>query len=67
MYDYKSMLELVLLLARSYITHLGVAKSQEDTCLVIDIVLEIILAALSLLHFIEKTATEGSLFTYFQK
>lgn len=37
MYDYKSMFELVLLLAGSYITHLGVAKSQEDTCLVVDI------------------------------
>ncbi|KAL5061396.1 hypothetical protein RYX36_033000 [Vicia faba] len=44
--DYKPMLELVLLLVRSYITPLGVAKSQEDTCLVVDEVLNLMLATL---------------------
>ncbi|XP_058732408.1 U3 small nucleolar RNA-associated protein 20-like isoform X2 [Vicia villosa] len=44
--DYKPMLELVLLLVRSYITPFGVAKSQEDTCLVVDEVLILMLATL---------------------
>ncbi|XP_058787152.1 uncharacterized protein LOC131661580 [Vicia villosa] len=44
--DYKPMLELVLLLVRSYVTSLGVAKSQEDTRLVVDEVLELMLATL---------------------
>lgn len=45
MADYKPMLELVLLLVRSYITPLGVTKSQEDTCFVGE-VLNLMLATL---------------------
>ncbi|CAI8597993.1 unnamed protein product [Vicia faba] len=44
--DYKPMLELVLLLVHSYVTPLGVSKSQEDTCLVVDKVLKLMLATL---------------------
>ncbi|CAK8567091.1 unnamed protein product [Lathyrus sativus] len=43
--DYRPMLELNHLLVRSYITPLGVAKSQEDTCFV-DEVLNLMLATL---------------------
>ncbi|RHN69146.1 hypothetical protein MtrunA17_Chr3g0121561 [Medicago truncatula] len=43
--DYKPMLELVLLLVRSYITPLGVTESQEDICLV-DRILKLMLATL---------------------
>ncbi|XP_058734295.1 uncharacterized protein LOC131606025 [Vicia villosa] len=44
--DYKPMLELVLLLVRSYITPFGVAKSQEDTCLVVGEISILMLATL---------------------
>ncbi|XP_045811204.1 small subunit processome component 20 homolog isoform X1 [Trifolium pratense] len=44
--DYKLMLELILLLVRSYITPLGVTESQDDTCLVVDKILKLMLATL---------------------
>jgi U3 small nucleolar RNA-associated protein 20 len=53
--DYKPMLELVLLLMRSHITPLGVTDSQDDTCLVVDKILKLMLATLDGLYSYNKS------------
>lgn len=46
MADYKPMLELILLLMRTFITPSGIIKSQEDIHLVVDKILKLMLATL---------------------
>lgn len=50
MADYKPMLEVVLLLVRTYITPTGMVESQDEISLVVDKILKLMLGILSGLH-----------------